>query len=86
MKKRLVLLLMSLLMGAGCRSGDRDPLTVLVGFQAEIEKDRDGNVTSLDLGFTQVRDAQLQYLQEFPELQILRVSSTRITDAGLIHL
>ena len=43
-------------------------------------------VTRIDLGDTEITDAELVYLQQFPALEWLCLEDTEITDEGLSHL
>jgi hypothetical protein len=66
-------------------AGDRQPPGAL-WLRKLLGDDFFADVKSVDLSGTEVRDDDLQDLDELPDLEFLELNGTRITDAGLVHV
>jgi Mn2+/Fe2+ NRAMP family transporter len=65
---------------------DASLITDLELLGAQIERNNDGKVVSLDLTGRTVADEQLKALKRLPQLRRLDLSDTDVTDIGLYHL
>lgn len=64
-------------------AGDTDWITHLGG---KVQRDASGKVTAVNLRGSWINDAEMLHLAEFPDLEKLDLSHTRITDEGLLRL
>ena len=64
---------------AGC---GQDPLAALEEMGASIQKDDEGNVTSIGLNGSKVSDAGLVHLVGLTSLETLHLDQSQVTDAG----
>lgn len=60
--------------------------TALRAFGAEIKRDDNGHVLSVDLSETNVTDTDLQHLLPLGQLEVLSLQGTSLTDAALVYL
>lgn len=82
MSIRLIMLLVCAVtaQGAGIKTGDTQWIADLGG---TFVRDAQGRVTAVGLRGTWVADTDLRRLNEFPELSVLDLSLTHITDQGM---
>lgn len=85
MKARYLLFLWcaAQLFGAGMKAGDTEWITDLGG---SVTRDAQGHVTGVNLRGTWVGDTDLRRLNEFPDLTVLDLSLTHITDQGMAEI
>ncbi len=60
--------------------------TLVETLGGELDQNDEGEVVAVDLGATQVTDADLAHLLGLTALENLRLVGTEVTDAGLVHL